>query len=373
VLYRLKNAGFQAYLVGGAVRDLLLEIIPKDFDIATNANPEEVRKLFRNCILIGKRFRLAHIRFGAEIIEVATFRAHKVESSDERQHSEHGMILRDNVYGTIEEDVWRRDFTINALYYNIEDFSIADYVGGMQDLTAKVIRMLGDPVVRYHEDPVRMLRAVRLAAKLNFQIEPKTAAPITKLIGLLQNVPEARIFDEISKWFYSGASLRTFMLLRQYGIFAVLFPKTEGLLAGVNADVVKAFLWHGFNDTDQRVASGKTVILAFLFAVLLWHPLQEEIAILQEENLHPYETLMHAMREVLRTQGQHILLPQFLRLTIKEIWVLQYRLEQMRKSKTAYVLSHSRFRAAYDFLLLRAKAGENVQEIAEWWKNRVKN
>ncbi|MCL5261643.1 MAG: polynucleotide adenylyltransferase PcnB [Gammaproteobacteria bacterium] len=370
MLYRLKNAGFQAYLVGGAVRDLLLEIIPKDFDIATDAHPEEVRKLFRNCILIGKRFRLAHIRFGAEIIEVATFRAHQVESSGERQHSEHGMILRDNVYGTIEEDVWRRDFTVNALYYNIQDFSLVDYVGGMDDLKAKLIRMLGDPVVRYHEDPVRMLRAVRLAAKLNFQIEPKTAAPITKLIGLLQNVPEARIFDEISKWFYSGASLRTFMLLRQYGIFAVLFPKTEGLLAGVNADLTKAFLWHGFNDTDQRLASDKPVNLAFLFAVLLWYPLQEEIALFQEEDLHPYEVMMHAMREVLRREAEHILLPQYLRLTIKEIWVLQYRLEQMRKNKTAHVLSHPKFRAAYDFLLLRAKAGEKVQEVVDWWSGR---
>lgn len=368
MLYKLKSAGYAAYLVGGAVRDLLLDIIPKDFDVATDAHPEEVKKLFRNCILIGRRFRLAHVYFHGEIIEVATFRAAADKNDDLRKTTESGMILRDNVYGTIEEDVWRRDFTLNALYYSIKDFSIVDYVGGFADIQNRIIRMIGDPILRYHEDPVRMLRAVRIAAKLNFQIAQETEEPIIKLAGLLQNVPAARLFDEINKWFRSGKSLATFNLLRQYGLFAVLFPQTEASLVSKNSTIAEAMVLAGFINTDKRINEAKPLNPAFLFAVLLWWPLQQRIIYYQqEENLLPYEAFMHSMRDVLKQQGEHILIPQKLRLTVKEIWVLQYRLQQLQKRKIYQVSSHPKFRAAYDFLLLRAQAGEDVQQLADWW------
>lgn len=371
VLYHLKSAGFAAYLVGGAVRDLLVEMTPKDFDIATDARPEQIRKLFRNCLLIGRRFRLAHIRFGREIIEVATFRAASDIQDAERKHSEHGMILRDNVYGTMAEDAWRRDFTINALYYNIRDFTVVDYTGGITDIQHKTIRMIGDPMLRYHEDPVRMLRAVRLAAKLGFTLAKGTAAPIIKLTGLLQNVPAARLFDEINKWFISGKSLATFTLLRKYGLFAVLFPQTEASLGGANAAIATAMVKGGFKNTDKRVSDVKPINPAFLFAVLLWWPLQVQITNLQtEEKLSLHEALMRAMQLVLKQQTEHVQIPLRLRIIIKEIWTLQWRLQQQPVKKVNWLLSHPKFRAAYDFLLLRAQAGEEVQAAAAWWTER---
>jgi poly(A) polymerase len=370
-LYRLKNSGQEAYLVGGAVRDLLLGIIPKDFDIATNAYPEKIKILFRNCILIGRRFRLAHIRFGHEVIEVATFRAAVAPQEAERQHSEHGMIVRDNVYGTMEEDAWRRDFTINALYYNIKDFSVVDYVGGMKDIKNKTIRMIGDPVVRYHEDPVRMLRAIRIAAKLGFTIAKETGKPIMALTGLLQNVPAARLFDEISKWFNSGKSLETFNLLRQYGLFAVLFPQTEAGLASANSQVHTIFVSAGFRNTDKRIAEGRPINPAFLYSVLLWWPFKKQLEYLEaEEELPFFDAMLQAMQQVLRQQAEHISLPHYLRIIIKEIWILQYRLEQRHPKKIALVLRNPKFRAAYDFLLLRAEAGEKISEIAAWWTEK---
>lgn len=368
VLYRLKNAGFAAYLVGGGVRDLLLEITPKDFDIATDAQPEEINQLFRNCILIGRRFRLAHIHFHHEIIEVATFRAASSDDPMQRKHSDDGMILRDNVYGTLEEDAWRRDFTINALYYNIRDFSVVDYTGGMDDLQRRVIRVIGDPEVRYHEDPVRMLRAVRLAAKLGFKLDQASERPIAQLAGLLQNVPSARLFEEINKWFYSGKGLLTFNLLRQNGLFAFLFPQTEAVLGDEKAEIVAAMVANGFINTDDRVLAGKPLNSAFLLAVLLWCPLQRQIAYLQlEEGLGPFEALLKAMNLVLSRQQDHVMIPQRLRLTIKEIWVFQYRFQQINRKKIEYLFTHRKFRIAYDFLLLRAKAGEDIQALAVWW------
>lgn len=346
----------------------MLGIEPKDFDIATDAHPEDVKKLFRNCILIGRRFRLAHVYFHGEIVEVATFRAAADENHAARKTSDSGMILRDNVYGTIEEDAWRRDFTLNALYYCIKDFTLVDYVGGFADIQNRVIRMIGDPVMRYHEDPVRMLRAVRIAAKLDFTIDAATEAPINKLVGLLQNVPAARLFEEINKWFRSGKSLATYNLLRQYGLFAVLFPQTEAVIVGENAAVAANMVKCGFANTDKRILAAKPLNPAFLFAVLLWWPLQLRIEYLHvEEEMSPYEALMHAMHEVLKQQSEHVLIPQKLRLTIKEIWVLQYRLEQLQKRKIYATLANPKFRAAYDFLLLRAEAGEKLQTLAAWW------
>jgi len=371
VLYRLKDAGFAAYLVGGCIRDLLADLHPKDFDVATDARPNQVRNLFRNCRLVGRRFRLAHVFFGNEIVEVATFRGED-NTSDQRKHSVHGMLLRDNVYGTLEEDAFRRDFTLNALYYNIRDFSLVDYTGGMHDFKAKLMHAIGDPYKRYHEDPVRMLRAVRIAAKLGFEIEAKTKRPIKSLVGLLQNVSPARLFDEILKWFQSGKSLATFHLLQQYGLFAVLFPQTEAELGGPHAKIAKEFLHQGFMSTDQRIAQGKKNNSAFLFAVLLWWPVQER---LQEygKKMHHYQALMEALHVVLQRQCERITIPRYLTGTIREIWNLQYHLEKCNEKKAMQLLHHSRFRAAYDFLLLRAAAGERVGEVAGWWEGKAVN
>lgn len=367
VLYRLTEANFDAYLVGGGVRDLIVGLQPKDFDVATNAKPEEVKKLFRNCRLIGRRFRLAHVFFGTEIIEVATFRGEGGEFS-QRMLSESGMILRDNVYGTLEEDAWRRDFTVNALYYNVRDFSLVDYTNGMEDIEKGVIRMVGDPMERYHEDPVRMLRAIRIAAKLDFKIDQVTEEPIPRLIGLLQNVSSARLFDEIIKWFRGGKSLATFTMLRNYGLFAVLFPQTETGLVGSQAFFAKALLECGFSNTDKRINSKQTLNPAFLFAVLLWWPFQQRLRLYQEDGLKLADAFHLALNDVLTRQCESIAIPNRLVLMIEEIWVLQYRLIQRRKYRIMHIFKHPRFRAAYDFLLLRSEAGEDLQEPILWWE-----
>ena len=219
VLYRLKKAGFEAYLVGGCVRDLLLGREPKDFDVVTDARPDQIKKVFRNCRLVGRRFRLAHVQFGRDIIEVATFRGSVEENSEHRFLNEEGRLLRDNQYGNIEEDVWRRDFTVNSLYYNIKDFSVIDYVGGMEDHLSGTLRLIGDPETRFREDPVRMLRAVRFAVKLGFNLHPDSEKPIAGLADLLNNIPPARLFDETLKLFLSGYALQTFEMLRHYDLF----------------------------------------------------------------------------------------------------------------------------------------------------------
>jgi poly(A) polymerase len=275
VLYRLKKSGFQAYLVGGCVRDLLLGREPKDFDVVTDAHPEQIKKVFRNCRLIGRRFRLAHVHFGRDIIEVATFRG----SSDNKQVDaarthENGRLLRDNVYGTIEEDVWRRDFTVNALYYNIYDFSIVDFVGGMDDHQQGLLRLIGNADVRFREDPVRMLRAVRFAVKLGFNLHPECAEAITKMADLLHDIPPARLHDEMLKLFLSGYAIQTFEMLRHFNLFAVLFPETEQSLACEEQGFPKLFLAKALANTDSRLAEGKTVTPYFLIAAFLWDPVQ---------------------------------------------------------------------------------------------------
>jgi poly(A) polymerase len=365
VLYRLHNAGFSAFLVGGCVRDLLLEKTPKDFDIATDALPEEVRKLFRNCRLIGKRFRLAHIVFGKDIIEVATFRTHHKDAKEQHGKThEKGMIVRDNVYGTIEDDVWRRDFTVNALYYNIADFSIIDYTGGMKDLKEKRIRIIGDPEQRFLEDPVRLLRAIRFAGKLDLTISAETESSMLELSHLLQNVSPARLFQEVLKFFQEGATLATFKLLQQYRLLAPLFPQTAAFLSDPTA---AKLIEDALTSTDHRLQEGKSVSPAFLFAVFLWHPTAKLVKEMLTEKLPTSVAYEKALSIVLRRQVDSLTIPRVLQSSIQEICFLQHRLTYRYGSASFRLLDHPRFRAAYDLLILRAGSGEPIQELSTWW------
>jgi poly(A) polymerase len=374
VLYRLKEAGYQAFLVGGAVRDLLLGMIPKDFDVATNAHPDQVKQLFRNCRLIGRRFHLAHVRFGYEIIEVATFRAahtaidedNSVDEAGHRVLDERGRIVRDNLYGTIEEDVWRRDFTANALYYNINDFSVWDYVGGVADARDKVLRLIGDPETRYREDPVRMLRAVRFAAKLGFTIHPATLAPIPKLAWMLDGVPPARLFDEVNKLFLGGFAVSAFAMLGELGLTEHLFPDVADALGDSNSPAVR-LLNRGLAGTDERVRADKSVTPTFLFAVLLWPAIRR--AYDREAHSEGAESadFMNACEIVSMRQQARVAIPKRFTLPMREVIGLQPRFERREGRRALRLLAHPRFRAAYDFLLLRAASGEVSEELAAWW------
>ncbi|MBA2654500.1 MAG: polynucleotide adenylyltransferase PcnB [Gammaproteobacteria bacterium] len=365
VLYRLHNSGFAAYLVGGGVRDLLLGHDPKDFDVVTDAHPEQIQRLFKNSFIIGRRFRLVHVRFGNEIIEVATFRG-STEDAKGRVQTQRGLLLRDNVYGTLEDDVWRRDFTINALYYNIADFSVVDYTGGMKDLDQKSIRVIGDPTDRFHEDPARMLRALRFAAKLDFVIEPRTAGPIKKHRELLSHVPPARLFDKILKVFHSGKSFATFQLFHEYNIVSVLFPQ---MAAALKQPEPLSFLMTALKNTDERVNQDKTINSAFLLAVLLWRPLlaQKEVY-KRDEDTNEYQAFNMAMADVVQEQLKIISIPRRFTTVMREIWSLQYHLENARVRRVHKVFHHPRFRAGYDFFGLRYQSGEVVlKELYEWW------
>ena len=375
VLYRLKQAGYEAYLVGGGVRDLLLGREPKDFDVATDASPEQVEKEFRNCRLIGRRFRLAHVRFGDEIIEVATFRssgaADTREADDEDGDRSHdggtGRILRDNIYGTVEEDAERRDFSVNALYYDIRDFSVRDYVDGLPDLRDGVLRLIGDPEVRYREDPVRMLRAVRFAVKLGFKIHPRTEAPIDRLGGLLADVPPARLFEEILKLFLYGFGEQAFEALRHHGLFEQLFPRTEEALSHEEEGFPLTFIAKALASTDSRVHEDLPVTPAFLFAALLWEPVRQLAAELEADGLHPSEALRQASFEVVEDQVKRVALPRRFSTPMIEIFQLQSRFLQRQGKRPQRLMEHPRFRAAYDFFVLRAQAGEADMEVATWW------
>lgn len=366
VLYRLHRSNKSAYLVGGSVRDLLLGREPKDYDVATDAKPEEVRKLFRNCRLIGRRFRLAHVHFHREIIEVATFRAHQQHPSKEQHNN--GMILQDNVYGTVEEDALRRDFTVNALYYNIADFSVVDFTGqGMQDLDAGLIRIIGDPTQRYKEDPIRMLRAIRFAAKLGFTIEPQSAKPLAKLAPLLEAVPKARLFDELTKIFNCGNAESAFVLLRKQGLFEGLFPEVNGCLQGHNHQQVDQFLLQVFRNTDQRINDDKPITPAFILAALMWFPLLNKQRTLQSQGEPFYPALEQAINSVIGSHTQRLTIPRRFLTFIREVWELQSRLERRHPKQVLHLLNHRRFRAAYDFLLMRAQSGEPCEKEAQWW------
>ena len=366
VLYRLRDAGHAAYLVGGAVRDLLIGIQPKDFDVATDATPEQVRHLFRNCRLIGRRFRLAHVVYGREIIEVATFRANSADDNDDRQTDDGGRLLRDNVYGTIEEDAVRRDFTANALYYAIEDFSVRDYVGGFDDVQARVLRLIGDPETRYREDPVRMLRAVRLAAKLGFSIDPSAAAPMPELASLLHDAAPARLFDECQKLFLSGHALASFEGLEAHGLLGALLPETARALASNRSGALRKMLVEGLQGTDARVANGEPVSPAFLFALLLWPGYCRELMQLQGQGVHAIEAERRAADRITLQQSTRIALPRRFSLPMQEIWLLQSRMRQRKRSQR--LLAHPRFRAAFDFLVLRQAAAPEHAADVEYWR-----
>ena len=366
VLYRLHKSGYQAFLVGGCVRDALLGLHPKDFDVGTNATPDEVRALFGNCRLIGRRFRLAHVRFGREVIEVATFRAAANHVDDDVAHDDEGRIIRDNVYGTIEEDVWRRDFTCNALYYNIADFSIWDYTGGVRDIERRRMVLIGDPGNRLREDPVRMLRGVRFAAKLNFTIDKSVADAIHDNVRLLSNVPAARLFDEFLKLFQAGYAERTFDLLREYGLFAEMFPATDQEL---NEDVsFMAFVRAALRNTDRRVAAGKSVTPMFLLGVFLWAPTKRLAAIRRsEEKMSESQSLSLAAYELGAQQQKRISLPRRFTVPMREMLALQPRFTMTHGKRAMKLLEHRRFRAAYDFLVLRAEVGDVDADLARFW------
>ena len=353
--------------MGGGVRDLMLGREPKDFDIATDARPEQVRDVFRNCRLIGRRFRLAHVHFGREIIEVATFRAGLDGEEPENQQTDEGMLLRDNVYGNIEQDALRRDFSVNALYYNIADFSIIDYADGVDDLRNGVLRLLGDPETRYREDPVRMLRAARFAAKLGFRIAPATESPIGELAPLLTDIPPARLFEEILKLFMGGTAVGSFEKLRHYGLFAQLFPETEDCLARLDHEFPLTLVLQGLENTDARIREEKPVTPAFLFAVLLWEPVRRRSDELQASGTAPYQAVQQAAAELLARQVQRVALPRRFSTPMQEIWALQSRFGNTRGRRPQRLLAHPRFRAAYDFMLLRTAAGEADPELAKWW------
>jgi poly(A) polymerase len=361
VIRSLQGAGFKAFVVGGAVRDLLLGIDPKDFDVATDATPEQVKPLFRRAFVIGRRFRLVHVHQGNEVVEVSTFRA---AQTGEDATDEHGRLLSDNVYGSQAEDALRRDFTINALYFDPADDTIVDYTGGVSDIRARRLKLIGPPVTRYREDPVRMLRAVRLAAKLGLAIEPKTAEPIARLSPLMSNVPPARLFDEMQKLLLSGHAVETLRSLRAHGLSHGLLPLLDVIL---EQPLGQKFIDAALAGTDARVREDKGVSPAFLFATLLWHEVLVTWNAAKARGERALPALFEAMDKVLDAQAARIAIPRRFEATIKEIWALQPRFEQRAGVRPFRLLEHPRFRAAYDFLTLRAQAGEAPAELAEWW------
>ncbi|KAA0873664.1 polynucleotide adenylyltransferase PcnB [Nitrincola tapanii] len=371
VVYRLQDAGYESYLVGGCIRDLLLGQAPKDFDVATSAHPEQAVELFHRGRLIGRRFKLLHVRFGRELIEVATFRAsHDSDDNEDGEHgrqAESGLILRDNVYGSIEEDALRRDFTVNALYYCVRDYSIHDFANGYPDLKNRQLRMIGDPEQRYREDPVRMLRAARFAAKLSFEIEEKTAEPIHRLAPLLARIAPARLFDEALKLLQTGHGAASFRQMQRFGLFVYLFPLTQQLLNDEHPQT-EALIQQVLRNTDRRLEQGKSVTPAFMFAALLWYPLVERYhRILDEEDLPPLQALHEAANQILSKQVKSTAIPKRFSAPMREIWELQLRLPRYRGRRADQLLEHPRFRAAYDLVLLRESAGEDLDGLGQWW------
>ncbi len=357
----LQEAGFEAFVVGGAVRDLLLGVKPKDFDVATNATPEQVKRLFRRAFIVGRRFQIVHVMFGQDLLEVTTFRGAGSASSPK---DEHGRVLRDNNFGLQHEDAVRRDFTINAMYYNPATQEVLDYHGGIADIRGKILRIIGQPEARYREDPVRMLRVVRFAAKLNFTIEPTTAAPIAVMAPLINNVPAARVFDEMLKLLMSGHALACLQQLRKEGLHHGLLPLLDVVL---EQPMGIKFVTLALDSTDQRIAAGKTASPAFLFAALLWHEVLEKWTAYRAAGEAAIPALHLAADEVLNSQTEKLALQRKIGADMRDIWSLQPRLER-RVGKSPYkLLEHLRFRAGYDFLLLRCASGEMEAEIGEWW------
>jgi poly(A) polymerase len=358
----LREAGFSAYVVGGAVRDLLLGIVPKDFDIATDARPEQIKPLFRRALIIGRRFRLVHVLMGPETVEVSTFRAADTETAEK---DEHGRVLRDNVFGTIEEDARRRDFTVNALYFDPANEELVDFHGGLADLKKRTLRVIGEPEIRYREDPVRMLRAVRLAAKLGLTLDPATRAPIRGMAPLMERVPPARLFDEMLKLLLSGHASACLRQLRDVGLHKGLLPLLDVIL---EQPLGERFVTLALAQTDERVLAERPVSPAFLFAALLWHEVLAASKARQARGERPIMALEHAMDEVMDTQCAKLAITRKLTATMREVWSMQPRFEQRSGTRAFRLLEAPRFRMAYDFLALRAASGEVPADIEEWWR-----
>ncbi len=364
VLRRLNKAGFEAYLVGGAVRDLMLGKEPKDFDIATSARPEEVRRLFSSCRLIGRRFRLAHIYYGRFYLEVATFRGPH-DTSSQGVTSDDGRIIHDNVYGTVEEDALRRDFTVNALFYDLASGEVLDYVGGVDDIRKGTLRLIGDPEQRYREDPVRMLRAIRFASKLGLEIEKETQKPIQEMADLLDNIAPARLFDETLKLFHSGQAVKTLEQLREYNLFSCLFPLTED---GLHDPTFNAFVMAALSNTDKRIRSGLSVTPAFLYSVMLWRVVKYHADRSLAQGYPMMQAFHIAASIVLKEQVQYTAVPRRFTTMAREIWSLQARFNYKDCRRSMSFLGHPRFRAAYDFHCLRASVNDDVtMEDCQWW------
>ena len=366
VLYRLSNSGHRACLVGGGVRDLLLGVQPKDFDVATDATPEEIRALFKNSRIIGRRFRLVHIRFGRDIIEVATFRAH-AEDSARTELDTHGRILRDNTFGDIEEDAIRRDFTVNALYYDIHDFSMLDYAGGLQDIEKRQLRLIGDPTTRYQEDPVRMLRALRFAAKLDFSIEASAADAIHECGRLLAVIPPARMFDEVVKLFHSGNARRVFELLREFNLLRYLVPALDEWLQDDPSELMLDFIDQALANTDTRVNTGQPVSPGFIFAVLLWPVVWHEACEIQSDRQRMIPALAQVGETVMKRQVRHISIPRRFSQMARDIWTSQPRFHRTQGKQAQRLLEFPVFRAAYDFMCIQAMVGLFPYKLSRWW------
>jgi poly(A) polymerase len=358
----LREAGFAAYVVGGAVRDLLLGITPKDFDVATDARPEQVKPLFRRAIIIGRRFRLVHVMLGPETVEVSTFRSADADTSEK---DEHGRVLRDNVFGTQEEDARRRDFTVNALYYDPATEEVVDFHGGLADLKKRVLRVIGDPQTRYREDPIRMLRAVRLAAKLGLTLDPQTREPIREMAPLMDRVPPARLFDEMLKLLLSGHASACLRQLREVGLHKGLLPLLDVIL---EQPLGERFVTLALAQTDERVLAGRPVSPAFLFAALLWHEVLAAWKARQARGERAIPALETAMDEVLDTQCAKLAITRRLTATMREVWAMQPRFENRSGNRAYRLVEAPRFRMAYDFLALRAASGEVPAELEAWWR-----
>jgi len=375
-VYReLREAGFEAYLVGGCVRDLLLGYEPKDFDVSTNATPEEIRDIFRRSRIVGRRFQIVHVRSGREVIEVSTFRGHhsadfEPDSEDEQppedsaSYAKSGMLLRDNVFGNVEEDALRRDFSVNGLYYDPDANCVLDFSTGVADLEARILRVIGDPVTRFQEDPVRMLRAARFAAKLDFTIEETALAAIAKCHKLLAQIPAARMFDEVLKLLLAGQGAATFAVMDHLGLFEPIFPQTARALR--ESPEERNLIVHALRNSDERIAQGKPVTPAFLYAALLWPALERRLRKLQERAQLPLPAAMYeAASEVVAEQCRSTTIPRRFSTPMREIWDLHQRLIGRRSPQK--LAAHPRFRAAYDFVLLREQSGEDLNGAGEWW------
>ncbi|MFZ7155105.1 polynucleotide adenylyltransferase PcnB [Avibacterium avium] len=372
VVQKLQRNGYEAYVVGGCLRDLLLDKKPKDFDVATNARPEQIQGIFqRQCRLIGRRFRLAHVMFGRDIIEVATFRANHADHHNERQskQSDEGMLLRDNVYGTLEQDAERRDFSVNALYYNPQDNTLRDFYHGIEDIKAGKLRLIGDPVIRYQEDPVRMLRAIRFMAKLDMFLEKPTEAPIKQMAHLLRNIPPARLYDEAQKLLQTGNGVKTYHLLRQYGLFDQLFPTLMPYFTEKQDSFAERMILTALTSTDERIADKLRINPAFLFACFFWYPLREKVEVLKNEGgLNNHDAYALASNEILDQLATSLAAPRRHTGVIRDIWFLQLQLLKRNGNAPMRVMAHPKFRAAFDLLAMRAQVegGESI-ELATWW------